>query len=49
MPKQQNQKKKGCRKAGRNKRQRDGATSAFVRGKIEFDQYAKDKGIKRKV
>lgn len=48
MSKQKNQ-KKGCRKAGRNKRQRDGATSAFVRGKIGFDQYVKDKGIKRKV
>ncbi len=48
MSKQKNQ-KKGCRKAGRNKRPKDNSTSAFVRGKISFDQYAKDKGIKRKV
>ena len=48
MSKQQNQ-KKGCKKAGRNKRQKDSATSAFVRGRMSFEQYAKSKGIKRKV
>lgn len=46
MPKQKTQ-KKGCRKAGRNKRAKDNSTSAFVRGNISFEQYAKEKGIKK--
>lgn len=45
MPKKQNP-KKGCRKAGRNKRSVDQATSQYVRGVISFEQYAKMKGLK---
>jgi hypothetical protein len=37
---------KGSKKAGRNKRQRDGAMSAFVRGMIDFNAYQKRNGIK---
>ena len=48
MSKQQ-KKKGGSKKHGRNKRTKDSATSSFVCGRIGFDQYAKDKGIKRKV
>lgn len=33
------------RKYGRNKRPIDQATSAYVRGKITFDQYIKKKGV----
>jgi hypothetical protein len=45
MPKQQNSGTKGCRKAGRNERKavRKGTSkmSAYVRGKITFEQYKK--------
>lgn len=44
MPKQQNQ-KKGCKKAGRNKRPK-GPISAYVRGTSTFESYAKVSGIK---
>ena len=41
-------KKGGAKKHGRNKRPADVATSAYVRGKISFEQYCKTKGIKTK-
>jgi hypothetical protein len=39
---------KGAKKYGRNKRPVDSATSAFVRGKISFETYAKDKKLASK-
>lgn len=42
---------KGSRKIGRNKRKvaaKTNATSYYVRGKIDFDTYAKAVGISRK-
>lgn len=41
MSKKQTQKVKGCKKAGRNKRERNTAMSAYVRGKISFESYRK--------
>ena len=45
MSKQQSQGTKGCRKAGRNKRKAmrkpTSRMSAYVRGKITFEQYMK--------
>lgn len=41
----QNRKSGGDRKKGRNKRPVDQPTSKFVRGKISFEQYAKEKSI----
>ena len=49
MAKKQNSKGKGSRKHGRNKRQKDSATSAYVKGLISFEQYAKRKGLKFKL
>jgi uncharacterized membrane protein len=40
------QKKKGSRKAGRNKRPVDQATSLYSKGKISFEQYKKMKRLK---
>jgi hypothetical protein len=45
MPKQK-ERGKGTGKYGRNKRAVDQATSAYVRGKITFEQYRKLKGFK---
>ena len=42
-------KKGGTRKIGRSKRAKDYVMSAYVRGKISFESYAKSKGIKFKV
>lgn len=39
-------KKGGSKKYGRNKRAVDSATSAYVRGRIDFEKYAKQKNIK---
>lgn len=39
MSKQKTQNKKGNKKAGRNKRVPNVAMSAYVRGKITFEQY----------
>jgi len=41
MSKVKTQKAKGCKKAGRNKRERNSAMSAYVRGKITFESYQK--------
>lgn len=38
----------GAKKIGRNKRNVDGTTRAYVLNKISFEQYAKEKGIKPK-
>jgi hypothetical protein len=40
-------KKAGSKKHGRNKRVVDQSTSAYVRGKITFDAYAKQIRVKR--
>jgi hypothetical protein len=40
------QKKGSSKKHGRNKKGVDQATSNYVRGKITFDQYKKQKGGK---
>ena len=49
MPKRKTEKKHGGdKKHGRNKRIVDSATSRFVKGKIPFEQYAKEKSIKIK-
>ena len=43
----QGQKKSsGARKIGRSRRAKDMALSAYVRGKISFERYAKAKGIR---
>ena len=48
MSKSQRERKHGGdRKHGRNKRPIDQATSAYVRGRITFEQYAKMMKIKR--
>jgi hypothetical protein len=44
MKKTSNRKGGGARKIGRNKKAPDSATSKFVRGKITFEQYQKEKG-----
>jgi len=41
MAKNVTTKVKGCKKAGRNKRERNQAMSAYVRGKISFESYNK--------
>jgi hypothetical protein len=46
MAKKETQKVKGCKKAGRNKRPRNSAMSAYVRGKITFESYKKQIGLK---
>ena len=48
MAGQQGKKKGGSRKHGRNKRAKDQATSAYVRGKITAEKYFKEKGLKIK-
>ena len=46
MPKKQKKGHGGIKKYGRNKRPKDQAASAYVRGKITFEQYRKLKGLK---
>jgi hypothetical protein len=48
MSKQKQRKSGGDKKHGRNKRMVDSATSSYVRGKIPYESYAKQKGIKMK-
>lgn len=49
MSRKKDQRKSGGdRKHGRNKRPVDSATSAYARGKITFEGYCKQKGIKIK-
>jgi len=44
MSQQKKQSKGGKKKIGRSKRPVDQAMSAYVRGKISFEQYRKRKG-----
>jgi hypothetical protein len=48
MARKKDGKGKGSKKHGRNKRPVDSATSAYVRGKITFESYEKQKKAPRK-
>jgi len=45
--KQENKKKSGAKKYGRNKRPVNSAMSAYVRGKISFESYQKQSKVSK--
>jgi hypothetical protein len=48
MSKVKTQKARGCKKVvGRNKRDRNSAMSAYIRGKITFESYQKQNNLKK--